>query len=120
MIKYKSDNILLSAKFWVKYSFFLLVLLALIVFVLRSNDPAIDGLEKYLELNDEISKHVGVVENYQIINVRYVSESGDMSRYNEYLIRVVGTNGHARFKLRAEYIEDYESWEYYVSRIYSD
>lgn len=120
MIKDKIDNILFSAKYWVKYSLFLLVLLALIVLFLRTYDPAIEGLEKYLELNDEISKHVGVVEDYQIINVRYVSESDTTSRYNEYSIRVVGAEGRARFKLRAKYMEEHGVWEYYVLRKYND
>jgi hypothetical protein len=120
VIKYKRGDILISTKYWIKYSFLLFVLLAVIVFVLRSIDPAIDDLEIYLETSGEISKHVGVVKDYQIINTRYVSETVDTPSYNEYSIRVIGAKGRARFKLRAEYLEDSGDWEYYVLRIYND
>lgn len=116
--KNKKYSLITSTKFWAKFSLFILVVIGVIAFVLRVNDPAYEGLEDYLLKINDINDYVGEVESYRVVNTRYVSEASDANRYNEYRIRIVGTNGDVTLKIRADYMEDGNGWEYSVIRKY--
>ena len=116
----RKNNVFINKKYWAKYSLFILLVIGVITFVLRTNDPAFEGLKDYLLNSSDINSYVGDVESYRILNTRYVSETDDVYGYNEYRINIVGSDGAVTLKIRAEDIEERNSWKYSVMHKYDD
>ncbi len=109
---------ILSTRHLAKYSIILLIIIGVIAYILRINDPAFEGVESFLFNDEEIFSYVGNLENYRVMNTRYVPGENDTNRYHEYRIILEGTNGAATLKIRADYIKDRSIWRYSVIRKY--
>jgi hypothetical protein len=110
----------MNKKFWAKYSIFILLAIGVITVVLRANDPAFEGLKNYLFNSSDINSYVGEVESYRIVNTRYVSETDDAPGFNEYRIKIVGSDGAVTLKIRAENIEVGNGWKYSITHKYDE
>jgi hypothetical protein len=114
------DNVFRSPALLVGYSLFIFVLIGIIALTLQSNDPAFEGLEQYIYNNHNVTTYVGEVKSYHVINTRYVPASNGYARYHEYKLRVIGNNGVASLKIRADFIKEDNKWEYKVNHRYDD
>ena len=119
MSNLKQHKGIFNSIFWVKYSVFIFIIIAVIAYTLRANDPALDGLEPYLLNNENINIYTGMVKNYHIVNTRYVSGTEEVKKYNEYKIKVVGEDKTITIKVRAEFVDNKNVWLYSIVRFYN-
>ena len=103
---------------WLGYSVFLFLLLAVLAYLLRSNDPAMQGLERYLYSDHEIIDYIGDLKGYQILNSRYVSETEESNRYHEYKLKLRGETKSINVKVRANYVKENDKWQYSIIHTY--
>ena len=110
---------MLHPKFWVKYSLLILLIIGILSYFLRVNDPAIGMLEAFLLGDETVREYVGEMRKYQVLSTRYVSDADDINRYHEYKIKVHGSKGEILLKVRADSIHNGKGWAYSIVQNYS-
>ena len=92
---------------FVKYSFILGLLAAILSWIALKQDPLVAKSEEYLLNNQEINRLVGKVSNSTLLKVTYVDEAIDYnnnftSGYNLYRYKIKGEVGTISATVRAD------------------
>lgn len=105
----------MTIKNWIKYSFFVLIIVGVTTLFIERNDTARAGLESYIKSNEAITSRIGEVQDIIIHNFSYVAATEHETAYRIYHGKITGSNGELKVSVKAVKSEkELTSWKYNI------